>query len=106
MKRKLTIEIDAGDTTCYGCREKVDKSNIDVCQQFLRSLKHSEHGYKRLPECLAAEQREERWGCHCDLDPGMTPDDCVVGGSNVGDCIYAARVSRKEDCEYWRKVSK
>lgn len=45
-----------------------------------------------------------KYGCHCDLEPGMAPDDCVIGTSRVNDCIHAAKHKRKEECEYWQPV--
>ena len=47
---------------------------------------------------------ERKFGCHCDLDPGMEPDACVLDEGRPDDCIYAARLKRKEDCEYWREI--
>ena len=50
------------------------------------------------------------YGCHCDLEPGMEPDDCVLNVDNYRpfDCVYA-RTALKEgkgrnDCEFWAVV--
>lgn len=49
---------------------------------------------------------EVRYGCHCDLEPGMEPDECVINeyGDITGHCIYAKPGARKEQCEYWRII--
>lgn len=44
-----------------------------------------------------------RYGCHCDLEPHMQPDDCVIEES--GYCIYAKPGMRKEQCKYWRIIT-
>lgn len=45
-----------------------------------------------------------RYGCHCDLEPHMTPDGCVIDDNERYNCIYAKHIDRKEQCEYWRIV--
>lgn len=45
-----------------------------------------------------------KYGCHCDLDDGMAPDGCVIDEGRRRDCIYARKIERKEQCEYWRIV--
>lgn len=52
---------------------------------------------KNLPEL--------RYGCHCDLEPHMTPDDCVIDSGRYHDCVYAKPGMRKEQCEYWRPIT-
>jgi hypothetical protein len=46
----------------------------------------------------------EKFGCHCDLEDHMEPDDCVIGTSCAGDCAYAHRHANKEACEYWQPI--
>lgn len=46
-----------------------------------------------------------KFGCHCDLEPGMKPDGCLIDENRRDDCIYARRVERKEQCEYWQPVT-
>ena len=43
-----------------------------------------------------------RYGCHCDLEPHMQPDGCVIDEGQHHNCIYAKPGMRKEQCEYWR----
>lgn len=45
------------------------------------------------------------YGCHCDLEPGMQPDGCVIDDGTPSMCIYAGRIKRKEQCEYWRPIT-
>lgn len=114
MQRRLTIEIDAGETTCDGCELFRQVYQIGPeCRKFgVLKIKNYIAGQclsynsERHHECLAAEQREERWGCHCDLEHGMEPDECVFDTGNLQDCICTEKFKRREDCEYWRKVSK
>ena len=47
---------------------------------------------------------EVKYGCHCDLEPGMEPDGCVIDTHERGKCVYARRHDRKEQCEYWRPI--
>jgi len=53
---------------------------------------------------LALAENRTRYGCHCDLEPHMQPDGCVIDDGRPQDCIYAAGAGRKERCEYWRIV--
>ena len=45
-----------------------------------------------------------RYGCHCDLEPHMEPDGCVLDEGRPQDCIYAKPGMRKEQCRYWRII--
>lgn len=47
-----------------------------------------------------------RYGCHCDLEEGMTPDGCVIDDGTHGLCIHAKPGMRKEQCRYWRIIDK
>ena len=44
-----------------------------------------------------------KYGCHCDLEPHMEPDECVLDNGE-GHCIYAKEGMRKEQCKYWRII--
>lgn len=46
-----------------------------------------------------------KYGCHCDLGPGEEPDGCVIDGS-LGHCRYAMGLAHKEQCKYWRIITK
>jgi hypothetical protein len=56
------------------------------------------------PAAGTVEKDAERFGCHCDLEPHMQPDDCVIGTSRASDCSYAHRHAVKESCEYWQPI--
>lgn len=43
-----------------------------------------------------------RYGCHCDLEPNMQPDGCVI--EEGGHCVYAKPGTRKEQCHYWKII--
>lgn len=64
------------------------------------------HGWKALVEKVIAE----KFGCHCDLDKGQEPDDCVLDANNTSECFYAEQLVKKgqskEQCEYWKPVKK
>jgi hypothetical protein len=49
-----------------------------------------------------------KYGCHVDLEPydDMIPDDCVIDSGDVDDCVYAKRGMVKEQCEYWKIITK
>jgi hypothetical protein len=55
-----------------------------------------------------AEQSDDkavRYGCHCDLEPHMEPDGCVLDDGRPWDCVYARRPgATKEGCEYWKPI--
>lgn len=47
-------------------------------------------------------------GCHCDLEEGAEPDDCVFEHNAVSDCRLAMDLQRRgkgrDDCHEWRPV--
>jgi len=45
-----------------------------------------------------------KYGCHCDLEPHMEPDGCVLDEDRAEDCVYARRHKSKESCEYWQPI--
>lgn len=47
---------------------------------------------------------EVKYGCHCDLEEGMEPDECVIDDANYHLCIYANADMVKEQCEYWQQI--
>ena len=55
---------------------------------------------------MAKEQKSCPFGCHCDLEPGMEPDGCVLDENAPHHCIYAQKLldngKTKWDCEYWK----
>jgi len=51
----------------------------------------------------ALEKTKLKFGCHCDLEDGQEPDDCVLNVGSRFDCTYAENIKCPEDCEYWRE---
>jgi hypothetical protein len=45
-------------------------------------------------------------GCHCDLNDGERPDECVFDLGRVNDCSAAMQLAAdgrgRDDCEHWR----
>lgn len=64
------------------------------------------HGWKALVEKVIAE----KFGCHCDLEPGQKPDECVLDFMNSSECVYAEILVKngksKEQCEYWKPIKR
>lgn len=55
-----------------------------------------------------APPRAEKWGCHVDLftlPEGAQPDGCVIDDGVRSACIYANDIERKEQCEYWQRIT-
>lgn len=52
-----------------------------------------------------ADDKAVRYGCHCDLEPHMEPDGCVLDEGKPENCVYARRPgATKEGCEYWKPI--
>lgn len=51
---------------------------------------------------------EAEYGCHCDLEPGMVPDHCVLDLDRPTFCDIALRLHAdgkdKWSCPQWRAV--
>jgi len=45
----------------------------------------------------------KKYGCHCDLEEGVNPDDCVIDLGRKDDCVYARNGIKKEECPYWKE---
>ena len=84
--------LDALDTLYDLCR---GSGTTSECINSKIALKHA----------ILALAAGEGFGCHCDLEPGMSPDGCVIDEGRPQDCVYARRVKRKEDCSYWRPIA-
>lgn len=61
---------------------------------------------ERLLAIEPPAEKPKRYGCHCDLEPGKKPDDClIVDGVLTGHCIYGKKLlaqgKTREDCLYW-----
>ncbi len=45
-------------------------------------------------------------GCHCDLNDGERPDECVFDLGLINDCSAAMQLAAdgkgRDDCEHWR----
>lgn len=67
-----------------------------------------EYEYRPQDECVALKLQPVRYGCHCDLEPGMAPDDCVLDYGAPNDCVHApalvAAGKGREACHEWRPV--
>ncbi len=46
------------------------------------------------------------YGCYCDLEEGQEPDGCVIDEGEPHKCIYASKIERKEQCQYWNIIAK
>jgi hypothetical protein len=49
-------------------------------------------------------KQQVKYGCHCDLQPGQTPDGCVIDDNMPGLCDHAGKFLRKEECPEWRPI--
>ena len=45
-----------------------------------------------------------KYGCHCELEEDMEPDDCVIDRGDLTGCVHAKEHMRKEQCKYWRLI--
>jgi hypothetical protein len=56
------------------------------------------------------EAYEPKYGCHCDLDPGQEPDECVLDEGRASDCVLAERLIQngkgRDDCAEWRIIER
>lgn len=66
--------------------------------------------YRGTNSGLAIEPPPDKpkvYGCHCELEPGQSPDECVLT-SHPDDCVHAIQLALsnkpREDCPYWREV--
>lgn len=54
---------------------------------------------------LSKREPGKKYGCHCDIEEGVEPDECVIDMGTPHHCIYAKRIQAKEQCEYWRVIA-
>ena len=99
--------------------EEENKSLIEVLNDALVVLREDCDDYQRMrvvtriqnilnsPSIEPPAEKPKRYGCHCDLEPGQKPDECVIDTSPVW-CVHATQLLRdgktREDCPYWREV--
>ena len=90
----------------------VSKSIGDLAMELERSIPDGPEksaGMRKLLEakdCFVRASLEvaKKYGCHCDLEPGQKPDDCVIDTGRLNDCVHATYGMKKEDCHYWRLI--
>jgi hypothetical protein len=56
---------------------------------------------EKLSACLPEHRK---YGCHCDLEPGMEPDGCAIDDGKPENCVYAREGMKKEECKFWKPV--
>ena len=99
---------------CIGCQRIYSlppQSFVPCDENHCKEWKSISSEGDRCPHCgkfLAEEVQApvKKFGCHCDLEPGQTPDECVMDRGDNGnkDCIYAKPGMKKEECKYWREI--
>ena len=62
------------------------------------------YAYRPQDDMVALRGETVKYGCHCDLEPGMEPDGCVLDYNAPQDCVYAGGISRREECKYWQPI--
>lgn len=50
------------------------------------------------------QRAPQKWGCHCDLQPGQQPDSCVIDLDQPEYCSIASSGVRKEACVHWQPI--
>ena len=60
---------------------------------------------KQLAEHAQKANLESMYGCCCGLNYGEETDYCVIDQNERDYCIYAANITKKEDCRFWRKIT-
>lgn len=67
-----------------------------------------QYEYRAQDECVALKLEQPKFGCHCELDPSMKPDSCVIDEGRPGDCVNATLLvgqgKGRNDCSEWRPV--
>ena len=57
---------------------------------------------------IIKENKDVKYGCHCDLEPDQKPTSCVIMVDRIPDCIYAQGFIRQGlnqwNCKYWNPV--
>lgn len=65
--------------------------------------------YQDLPEAVRSAfdklGSSAKFGCHCDLEEGQSPDGCVLDEGRAQDCVHARTGQSKASCEYWQPIA-
>lgn len=76
------------------------------------ALRNEANGLAREKELKSSNQDQTKltlYACHCDLNPGETPDTCVIDAGRSDDCALASihrdNPNWKHQCEHWKPVS-
>ena len=91
--------------------QEVSKSIGDLAMELEQSIPYGPEksaGMRKLLEAkdcfVRASLEPKKYGCYCGLEPGESPDGCLIDEGRPYDCANASRVASKEQCEYWRPV--
>jgi len=67
--------------------------------------------FDKISKWLEEKEKNVKFGCHCDLNYGETPDSCVLDSTDlniVNSCVYAKDLFKikgiKEDCHFWIRI--
>ena len=95
--------------------QEVSKPIGDLARELEQSIPDSPEksaGMRKLLEakdCFVRASLEPtiKYGCHFDLGPGETPDECYIDLGKREDCVHShsGEVNRKEECHYWRPIA-
>lgn len=84
----------------------IDASDKWWCEESVRQAQREAYEAGRAAGAAAGVDVDvKRYGCHCDLEPHMEPDGCVIGTELSGNCNYAKRHTAKEQCVYWQPIA-
>ncbi len=99
------------NTTCDNTSEKSPVEKVkDILNDKLNKVSSLEELKKLLYSCyeILKDNKDAKYGCHCDLGPDDIPDKCVLESNKVYGCIFAKILLNegkdKWSCKYWRPI--
>ena len=85
------------------CDKQADEWDSDNVQTYKNYAAYCAASIRML---IDRDTRPKQYGCHCDLEPHMTPDGCVFDEGRPQDCSMTRLITRKEECKYWKLIER
>ncbi len=84
----------------------IEPASTTMAAQSLPSAANDQAGMEaKVPRATKVERAApQKWGCHCDLQPGQQPDSCVIDLGQPEYCAIASSGVRKEACVHWQPI--
>lgn len=112
LMKKGFVEVRFDEDAAISDELPMRPSVLDTENYRSLALRNGAKGLDKEKELKLSNEDQTKitlYACHCDLNPGETPDTCVIDAGRSDDCALAAthrdNPNWKHQCEHWKPIS-